>query len=110
MGNQNPYSGASGWSSANGAWTAAAIDNTHFSIPLDSTGFPTLPVGGTFIFDWLPYGGRMRLKSSFNIPGFCTPTALTDKCPYEKAILNTLAVYGLIILDGTIPGSIINRE
>jgi hypothetical protein len=84
---------------------ATAVSNTSFSIPLNSTGFPALPANGTFIFDWLPYGAHIRLKSSFNVAAFCSPTALTDKCPYEKAILNTLQVYGMVLLDGTIPGA-----
>lgn len=102
VGNYNPYTGA--WAAANGNWVATAVSNTSFSIPLNSTGFQTLPANGTFIFDWLPYGAHIRLKSSFNVAGFCSPTALTDKCPYEKAILNTLQVYGMVLLDGTVPG------
>lgn len=101
VGNLNPYTGA--WAAANGNWTATAVSNTTFSIPLNSTGFPTLPANGTFIFDWLPYGAHVRLKSSFNVAGYCAPIVLTDKCPYVKAILNTLQVYGLVLLDGTTP-------
>ena len=101
IGNYNPYTGT--WAAANGNWVATAVDNTHFTIPLNSTGFPVLPAGGTFIFDWMPYGSHIRLKSSFNVAAFCAPTALTDKCPYEKAILNTLQVYGMVLLDGTGP-------
>jgi hypothetical protein len=93
------------WAPANGSWLATAVRNNSFSIPLNSTGFPALPAGGYFIDDWLPYGSHIRLKSSFNVAGFCSPTALTAKCPYEKAILNTLQVYGLVLLDGTLPGS-----
>ena len=100
IGNYHPYT--STWAAANGDWIATAIDNTHFTIPLNSTGFPTLPAGGTFIFDWMPYGSHLRLKASFNENSVCTVTALTDKCPYEKAILNTLKVYGMILLDGTV--------
>ncbi len=103
IGNQAPYSGT--WAAANGNWVAIAISDTTFSIPLNSTGFPALRANGTFIFDWLPYGAHIRLKSSFNVAGFCSNTLLTDKCPYEKVILNTLQVYGLVVLDGTIPGS-----
>jgi hypothetical protein len=102
IGNLNPYTGA--WAAANGDWVATAVDNTHFSVPLNSTGFPSLPSGGTFIFDWMPYGSHLRLKASFDENTVCTSTALTDKCPYEKAILNTLKVYGLILTDGTTPG------
>ncbi len=91
------------WAAANGDWTATVIDTTHFSITLNSTGFPTLPRGGLWANDWMPYGSHIRLKSSFNVAAFCAPTALTDKCPYQKAILNTLQVYGLMILDGTTP-------
>jgi hypothetical protein len=101
IGNYNPYSGT--WVAANGNWIATAVSNSRFTIPLNSTGFPPLPARGTFIFDWLPYGSHIRLKSSFNVAGFCSPTVLTDKCPYEKAILNTLQVYGLVLLDGTVP-------
>jgi hypothetical protein len=102
IGNYNPYTGA--WFAANGNWLATAVSNTSFSISLNSTGFPALPANGTFIFDWLPYGAHIRLKSSFNVDGFCNNNSLTDKCPYEKAILNTLQVYGLVLLDGTTPG------
>ena len=102
IGNFNPYTGT--WAAANGTWLATAVSNTAFSIPLNSTGFPSLPANGTFIFDWLPYGSHIRLKSSFNVDGFCSSTSLTDKCPYEKAILNTLQVYGLVLLDGTMAG------
>jgi hypothetical protein len=101
IGNFHPYTGA--WAAANNTWLATAVSNTSFSIPLNSTGFPSLPSGGTFIFDWLPYGAHLRLKSSFNVGEFCSNTSLTDKCPYEKAILNTLQVYGLVLLDGTVP-------
>lgn len=52
-------------------------------------------------FDWLPYGGRVRLKASYNVAGFCVDTV--PGCPYAKAILRTLQVYGLILLDGTVP-------
>ena len=102
IGNANPYTGT--WAAANGDWVATAIDNNNFSIPLNSTGFPPLPAGGTFIFDWIPYGSHIRLKASFDENTVCTATALTDKCPYEKAILNTLKVYGMVLLDGTVPG------
>ncbi len=101
IGNYNPYTGT--WTVANGNWLATAVDNTHFTIPLNSTGFPALPYNGTFIFDWLPYGSHIRLKSSFDVNGFCSNNSLSDKCPYEKAILNTLQVYGLVLLDGTVP-------
>ena len=84
---------------------ATAISDTSFSIPLNSTGFPALRTNGTFIFDWLPYGAHIRLKSSFDVARFCSSSSLTDKCPYEKVILNTLQVYGLVLLDGTIPGA-----
>jgi hypothetical protein len=99
IGNTHLYTGA--WAAANGDWVATAVDNTHFTIPLNSTGFPTLPPNGIFIFDWMPYGTHLRLKSGFNENTVCTSTALTDKCPYEKAILNTLKVYGLMLTDGT---------
>jgi hypothetical protein len=102
IGNQNPYT--STWGAANGNWVATAVSNTSFSIPLNSTGFPALPENGTFIFDWLPYGAHIRLKSSFDVDNFCSNNSLDDKCPYEKAILNTLKVYGLVVLDGTVPG------
>jgi hypothetical protein len=91
------------WAAANGNWVATAVDNTHFTIPLNSTGFPSLPPGIGFVFDWLPYGSHIRLKASFNVNEFCSNNSLTDKCPYEKAILNTLQVYGLVLLDGTLP-------
>ena len=100
IGNYNPYSGV--WAASNKNWTATALSNTSFSIPLNSTGFPTLPPHGTFIFDWLPYGAHLRLKSSFDVNSFCSNNSLSDKCPYEKAILNTLQVYGLVLLDGTV--------
>ena len=101
IGNYNKYTGA--WSVANATWLATALSNTTFSIPLNSTGFPPLPTNGTFVFDWMPYGSHIRLKSSFNVDGFCSNNSLTDKCPYEKAILNTIKVYGLVVLDGTTP-------
>ena len=103
IGNQFPYSGT--WAAANGNWVATAISDTTFSIPLNSAGFPAPRANGTFIFDWLPYGAHIRLTPSFNVAGFCSNSSLTDKCPYEKVILNTLQVYGLVLLDGTIPGA-----
>ena len=102
IGNQGAYTGT--WIAANGNWLATVVDIHRFSVPLNSTGFPVLPAGGTFTFDWMPYGSHIRLKASFDESTVCTSNLLTDKCPYEKAILNTLKVYGLIILDGTIPG------
>lgn len=93
-----------GWAALNGQFTATVVDLTHFSYPVDSTSFGAFPAGATFIFDWAPYGTRFRLASSFNVAAFCTPTALTDKCPYEKAFLNQLQTYGLILLDGTSQG------
>ena len=103
IGNQSPYQGE--WASANGNWIATAVSDHSFSIPLDSSNFPNLPVGGTFIFDWLPYGSRIVLRPSFDVEHFCSENSLTDKCPYEKVILNTLQVYGMLVLDGTIPSA-----
>jgi hypothetical protein len=101
IGYTNPFT--STWAAANGDWVATMVDNNHFTIPLNSTGFPALPVGRYFVFDWLPYGSHVRLKSSFNVAAFCSPTALTNKCPYEKAILNTMQIYGMVVADGTSP-------
>lgn len=90
-----------GWASFNGRKTGTVIDSTHFSVAIDSTSFPSLPVGGTYTFDWSPYGMAYRLKSTFDVSGFCAPTALTDPCPYEKVLLNTLKVYGWRVNDGS---------
>lgn len=96
--------GTGAWAQLNGKHFPAVITaNDSFKIPVNSSGNP-LPGSLYFYFDWAPYGTRFRLKPSFNVAAFCTNNSLDDKCPYEKAILNTLQVYGLVLLDGTLPG------
>lgn len=71
--------------------------------PLNASGF----TGGTWtsafmVPDFMPYGTRLRLMASYNNNTLCVPTGQPgDPCPYEQAMLNTLKVYGLILLDGT---------
>lgn len=93
--------GTGAWSQVNGKhYIAEATGNASFIIPLGSSGHP-MPDTLFFYFDWAPYGTRFRLKPSFDVEHFCSNNSLADKCPYEKALLNTLQVYGLILLDGT---------
>lgn len=96
--------GTGAWSQVNGKhYIAEVTGNASFIIPLNTSGHP-LPDTLYFYFDWAPYGSRFRLKPSFDVEHFCTNNSLADKCPYEKALLNTMQVYGLILLDGTYPG------
>ncbi|HZP24861.1 MAG TPA: malectin domain-containing carbohydrate-binding protein [Terriglobales bacterium] len=96
--------GATGaWSQVNGKHYVAEVTGpATFIIPLNTSGH-SLPDGLFFYFDWAPYGARFRLKPSFNVEAFCNDNSLNSKCPYEKALLNTIQVYGLILLDGTYP-------
>ncbi|HLY64354.1 MAG TPA: Ig domain-containing protein [Chloroflexota bacterium] len=101
--NVNIFGVASGsWMAINGDWQATAIDNTHYSIPLDSSQFGTFP-GASFVFDFFPYGASLRLKSSLDLNQLCTSTDLNDWCPYAKVYLNTIKKYGLVVADGTVP-------
>ena len=91
------------WAQVNGKhYVAEVTGNASFIIPLNTSGHP-MPDTLTFYFDWAPYGARFRLKPSFDVEHFCNNNSLADKCLYEKAILNTLQVYGLVLLDGTFP-------
>jgi hypothetical protein len=95
--------GTGAWAQVNGKhYLAEATGNASFIIPLNTSGRP-MPNTLSFYFDWAPYGTRFRLKPSFDVEHFCNNDSLADKCPYEKALLNTLKVYGLVLLDGTIP-------
>lgn len=95
--------GTGGWKQVNGKhYIAEVTGNDRFIIPLDTSG-DSMPDTLSFYFDWAPYGARFRLKPSFDVEHFCTNKSLADKCPYEKALLNTLQVYGLVLLDGTYP-------
>ena len=96
-------SAASGaWAAINRDWTATAIDNTHYSIPLNSSNFGTFP-GAFSVFDFFPYGATLRLMSSLDLSQLCTSTDLNTWCPYAKVYLNTIKKYGLVIADGTVP-------
>ncbi len=90
------------WMQLNGDWVATAIDNTHFSVPIDSSGFGQFP-GALFVFDFMPYGATIRLKSSVDLNGLCTSTDLSNWCPYAKVYLRTLQNYGMVVSDGTVP-------
>ena len=85
-------------------YATAVTDSYHFTIPVDgrSLGAGTWNGNQYTMFDWAPYGTRFRLKRSFNVDGYCSG-GLDTACPYEKAILNTLKVYGMVLLDGTTP-------
>lgn len=67
------------WITANNIWPATA--NAFF-------------VSGT-----IPYGTRFRLKSSFDIAGFCTSETW---CAAAKVLLTQLKEYGIILADGGI--------
>ena len=99
------FGGGTGpWAALNGKhYLAQATGNASFKIPVNAAKSGPMPAGLYYYFDWAPYGTRFRLKSSFNVAAFCNDDSLASKCPYEKAILNTLQVYGLVLLDGTIP-------
>ena len=85
-------------------YATAVTDSYHFTIPVDgrSLGAGTWNGNQYTMFDWAPYGTRFRLKRSFNVSGFCSG-GLDTACPYEKAVLYTLKVYGMVLLDGTSP-------
>ena len=85
-------------------YATAVQDSYHFTIPVDgrNLGAGTWNGNQYTMFDWAPYGTRFRLKRSFNVDGYCSG-GLDTACPYEKAILNTLKVYGMVLLDGTAP-------
>ncbi len=91
------------WAAANGDQTATALDNYHFSINLNSTGWGAMPANGMFVFDFFPYGATVRLKASVDLDEICTSTDLNDWCPYAKIWLNTIKKYGLVVADGTMP-------
>ncbi len=91
------------WAAANGDQLATAIDNYHFTIPVNSSSFGTLPSGGVFVADFFPYGTTVRLSSSVDLNQLCTSTDLNNWCPYAKVYLATLQKYGMVIADGTIP-------
>ena len=85
-------------------YATAVTDSYHFTIPVDgrNLGAGTWNGNQWTMFDWAPYGTRFRLKRSFNVDSFCSG-GLDTPCPYEKAVLNTLKVYGMVLLDGTAP-------
>jgi hypothetical protein len=91
------------WAAANGDQTATAIDNYHFTVQLNTSGWGAMPSGGIVEFDFFPYGATVRLKASFDPNTICTSTDLSTYCPYLHVYLNTLKKYGMIISDGTIP-------
>ncbi len=85
-------------------YATAVTDSYHFTIPVDGRSLGAGSWNGNqyTMFDWAPYGTRFRLKRSFNVSGFCSG-GLDTACPYEKAVLYTLQVYGMVLLDGTSP-------
>ncbi len=90
------------WYPLEGDQTATAIDNFHFSVPVNSSGFGAFP-GANFVFDFFPYGATVRLMAGVDLNGLCTSTDLNNWCPYAKVWLNTIKNYGMIIADGTAP-------
>src|SRR6185437_11421458 len=88
----------------NSFYATAVQDSYHFTIPVDgrTLGNGTWNGHQYTMFDWAPYGARFRLKRSFDVDGYCSG-GLDTPCPYEKAILNTLKVYGMVLLYGTAP-------
>lgn len=90
------------WTVANGDWTATAVDNYHYTIPLNGSGLGSFP-GGRSVFDFFPYGATIRLKSSVDLNQLCTNSNLNNWCPYAKVYLNTIKKYGMIVADGTVP-------
>lgn len=90
------------WHLLDGDQVATAIDNFHFSVPVDTSGLGTFP-GASLVFDFFPYGATMRLMASVDLNQLCTSTDLTNWCPYAKVYLNTVKKYGLVIADGTYP-------
>jgi len=82
-------------------YPATIINDTfHFTIPVDSTGWGDGDwTNSQMAFGWLPYGQVIRLKSSFNVEGFCSGDVTTD-CPFMKALLRTLQDYGVAAFDG----------
>ena len=75
-------------------------DPFHFTIPVDSTGWGDGDwTNARIAFGWMPYGQVIRLKSSFNVEGFCTGD-MTTSCPFMKALLRTMQDYGIAAFDG----------
>ncbi len=99
------FGGGTGpWAALNGKHYLAEVrGDASFAIPVNASRSGPIPPGLYYYLDWAPYGARFRLKSSFNVAGFCNDDSLASKCPYEKAILNTLQVYGMVLVDGTVP-------
>ena len=90
------------WHLLLGDQLATAIDNYHFSVPVDSSGWGAFP-GASLVFDFFPYGATVRLMASVDLNQLCTSTDLTNWCPYAKVYLNTVKKYGLVVSDGTYP-------
>ena len=93
------------WAAANGDQTATAVDNFHFTVPVNSSSWGLLPAGyGVyFVNDFFPYGATVRLSSSVDLSQLCTSTDLSNWCPYAKVYLATLQKYGMVVADGTTP-------
>ena len=84
------------------AMQATVIDNTHFSVAVDSSSWGVqTPQFGHYYYDFIPDGAHFRLRSSFSNASVCTTQSW---CPYAQVLLNTLKHYGFVLLDGTIPG------
>jgi hypothetical protein len=90
------------WTPLNGDQTATAIDNFHFSMPINATSFGGFTGSSPYTLDdFMSQGTTMRLKSSFNVSTFCSNS--TPGCKEAKIILGTLQKYGMYQCDGTIP-------
>lgn len=96
------------WAAANGDWVATRIDSYHYTIPLNSTSFPSFagqPASYMYL-DFMPYGTSLRLKASESFSSDF-PACVTSPpawCAYAQIYFNTLQKYGLIVVDTTAPG------
>lgn len=85
-------------------YVGTSVDVQNFTIPVDSTAFGTQTWSNQsrqFIFDWLPYGAIMRLKSAFDSHAWATANCSAAAAQYCESLLNTIKTYGLGIYDGT---------
>ena len=81
--------------------TFTAIDNSHFSVNVNTTSFGPFPSNQVYeVPDVPPFGSWVRLNPSFDLSCVCTTQAW---CPDALVILNTLKDFGMGFGDLTAP-------
>jgi hypothetical protein len=91
------------WAAFNGDHKCTLVDTHHVSCPVDSSQWGKLqaPYGAFFVFDWMPYGARLRLTwTDAQIEAFCSTQSW---CADAKTLLKTFKYEGLVMADGTYP-------